>query len=96
MYIDERWLTTIPSPTSPYYGALASMAALVALVALLPLCWVLRKRGFTIWPAPSSGQATADAAVRLPTLRDSWWLLLATLGVMVGGLVLAVGLIGGG
>jgi CubicO group peptidase (beta-lactamase class C family) len=90
LYVDNRWLSTIPHPTSPYYGALASLAALGALILLVALHWTLYRRGFTIWEGTSHGHGEAAATLQLPTMRNSWWLLLVTVAVMVGGIALSV------
>jgi hypothetical protein len=82
LYVDNRWLSTIPYPTSPYFGAMMSVMALLGAVVLFPLHLVLQRRGFTAWPAPPGGSGTT-AEVRLPTLRDSWRLLLTTLVIML-------------
>jgi hypothetical protein len=84
LYVDNRWLSTIPYPTSPFFGAMISLGALMALAALLPLHWLLHSRGFTIWSRPLA--SSAHPAVRLPTLRNSWWVLLATLVAMLAGI----------
>lgn len=89
IYVDNRWFSTIPHPTSPHYGALAAPAALIGLVVLIVLHWLLHKRGFTIWAPTSPGHEGEDATVRLPTLRDSWWTPLATVVIMVFGTALS-------
>ena len=89
IYVDNRWFSTIPHPTSPYYWAMASLAALSGLVVLMVLHWLLHMRGFTIWAPLSARQSGENAGVRLPMLRDSWWLLLATVAVMVLGIALS-------
>jgi CubicO group peptidase (beta-lactamase class C family) len=96
IYVDNRWLSTVPPPTSPYYGALASLAALGGLLALLALHWLMHRRGFTIWTVSSHGRHDSEALLRMPTLRDSWWMLLATLVLMAAGIVLAASAFGGG
>lgn len=96
IYVDNRWLSTIPYPTSPYYGAMASLAALVALLVLVVLHRILLNRGFTIWATASSGHQGADATVSLPTLRNSWLLLLGTLVVAFAAIALAAGAFDGG
>lgn len=94
LYVDNRWFSTVPTPTSPYYGALASVAALVGLIVLLVLHWFLRRRNFTIWAA--ADKQSGSVALRLPTLRTAWWILLTTLSLMVAAIVLAESMLGGG
>ena len=85
LYVDNRWLSTIPHPTSPFFGAMISLGALLVLLILLPLHWLLRSRGFTIW-STSGSPAGGEATIQLPTLRTSWWVLLATLTTMAAGI----------
>jgi hypothetical protein len=92
LYVDNRWLSTIPHPTSPYYGALASLAALGALILLVVLHWILDRRGFVVWAGNSREQRASAATIQLPTMRNSWWLLLVTLAVMIGGIALSASL----
>ena len=96
LYIDNRWLSIVPAPTSPYYGALASLAALVGLIVLLVLHWFLRRRSFTVWAARPDDQQPGSAALRLPTLRTAWRILLTTLALMVAAIVVAGSMFGGG
>ncbi|MDH5373860.1 MAG: serine hydrolase, partial [Acidimicrobiia bacterium] len=87
-YVENRWLSNLPFPTSPFFGAMMSVLTLAGLAVLMPLHRILQRRGFAVWPADTGG---ADAVVvALPTLRDSWWMLLGAFGFMVGLLVLAV------
>jgi hypothetical protein len=72
------------------------LVGLGGLVVLLALHWFLHRRGFAIWTFPPQGQHGGDAALRLPTLRNSWWVLLATLILMVAGIALAAATFGGG
>ncbi|MDH3398164.1 MAG: serine hydrolase, partial [Acidimicrobiia bacterium] len=89
LYVDNRFLSTIPDATSPYFWAMMSFMTLVGLVALLPLNSLLARRGFSIWPAAATVQSTESAVLRLPTLRDSWWMLLVALGIMIAVIGLA-------
>ncbi len=75
---------------------ITARAALGGLIVLLGLHWFLHRRGFTIWAAASPDRQAADTALRLPTLRNAWWILLAALVVMVAGISLAVSAFGGG
>ena len=88
LYVDNRWLSTIPHPTSPYFGGMISVMALVGLLVLLPLHLLMDRRGFTVWPSPAGGGS--DAGLSLPTMRNSWWLLLATLATMIAAIAIAV------
>ncbi len=48
-FVDDRWLSTLPAPTSPYFGAMISVAALLALILLVPLNLLLRRRSYPVW-----------------------------------------------
>lgn len=87
LYVDNRWLSIIPHPTSPYFGAMISITAVMGTVVLVPLHLLLERRGFTVWP--TSGAAGGDGGLSLPRMRDSWWLLLATVATMVAALAFA-------
>jgi hypothetical protein len=87
LYVDNRWLSMIPHPTSPYFGAMISVIALVGLLVLLPLHLLMDRRGFTVWPSPAGG--SGNAGLSLPTMRNSWWLLLATLATMIATIAIA-------
>jgi hypothetical protein len=90
LYVDNRFLSTIPHPTSPYFWAMMSFMTVGGLFALIPLNSVLNRRGFDIWPVAATIQDGAESVgLRLPTLRDSWWMLLVTLVIMVAVIGLA-------
>jgi len=57
-FADNRWLSTIPAPSSPYFGAMMSVVAFVALVILIPTNLLLRKRGFVVWAATGEESST--------------------------------------
>ncbi len=78
LIFDNRFLSTIPHPSSPYSLAMIGLAATAGVVLLWPLHWWIARRGFDVWPADE------QAAVRLPALRDSWWMPLAALAAMIG------------
>lgn len=85
-WLGRRWLSTVPPPTSPYFGAILSIVGLTSVVALGLLNLALRRRRFTVWPDP--GMASEE--VRLPTLRDSWWIVLGVGTLAAGALAAAV------
>jgi len=89
LYVDNRLLSTIPTPTSPYFWAMMSFMTLMGLLALLPLNSVMYRRGFSIWPAVGTVQGAQSAVLRWPTVRDSWWMLLIALGFMIAAIGLA-------
>lgn len=77
LWFDNRILSLIPFPTSPYFWGMMAAIATVGMLVLWPVQrWILR-RGFFVWP-------TGDAAtsLRLPSWRDSWWMALTTLVLM--------------
>lgn len=84
MLVQDQFLSIIPSPTNPYFGTMISLFALVGLLALYPLHYGLSRRGYTVWPGGEMERG--DGSLTLPAFRDSWWILLITLGVMVGAL----------
>ena len=88
-FFDNRWLSTIPAPTSPYFGAMMSIMALVGLILLVPTNLLLRRRGFVIWV--DQAHTRQDAPIALPTLRQSWRLVLGSVIVAITGIVIAVG-----
>jgi CubicO group peptidase (beta-lactamase class C family) len=95
LYVDNGWLSTIPSPTSPYFWGMMSAMTLVGWVVLMPLNSVMRGRGFSIWPAVAAAQdGNHLETLRLPTLRNSWWMLLSTIAIMVAAVGLAVNTFG--
>ncbi|MFW2339582.1 MAG: DUF4396 domain-containing protein, partial [Acidimicrobiia bacterium] len=77
VYFDSRWFSTLPAPTSPFFWAMLSLAALVGIAVQWPLHHLIQRRGFTVWPGVNDG-----VSVRLPTLRDSWWMLLGAVGFL--------------
>jgi len=85
LYVDSRLLGMIPFPTSPFFWALLSAGAVDRFAGLMVLHRVLQLRGFTVWPGEVGG-----AAVALPTVRDSWWMLAAVAVVAFGAIALTV------
>lgn len=84
LYFDNRLLSMIPYPTSPYFGAMMSILALGGLVVLLPLEYVMARRGWIVGSAtPVESSRMSPTAVTTPTIRNAWWLLLTTVGIMV-------------
>jgi hypothetical protein len=78
LFVDNRLLSVIPYPTSPYFWLMMGITAVAGALALWPLEYWLIRRGFTVWPTVDGG-----AAIRVPTLRDSWWMLLASVLLMI-------------
>jgi hypothetical protein len=87
MFAQERVFSTLPLPTNPYFGVTLSVMAIAGLTALLPVQLVMGRRWHTVWPG--MGTDSTDVWV-LPALRDSWWLLLITLGIMIASLAWAI------
>ena len=75
---DSRILTIVPHPTSPYFWSLLGPAAILGCLLLWMIQYGLTHRGFDVWPATAT-----ESAVRLPMLREAWWIPLTTLAVMV-------------
>jgi CubicO group peptidase (beta-lactamase class C family) len=89
LFVDNRWLATIPSLSSPFFGAMMSFVALFGLIVLVPLHLGLHRLGFNIWPDPTA-VARDGAALHLPTIRNAWWVLLVAFAVMVVAIGLGV------
>lgn len=87
IYVDNRLASVVPYPTSPYFWAMLAVGSTVGLVAMLPVHYVMLLRGFTIWPEPGDG----ITSVRLPTLRNSWLMLVATVAITAATVVVFVG-----
>jgi hypothetical protein len=93
-FLDDRWLSTIPSPSSPFFGAMMSVLALAGLVVLFVLHTVMHRLGFTVGSASVMVAGEPGENLRLPRVRDSWWLLLIALVIMAGSLALTVSTLG--
>lgn len=93
-FLDDRWLSTIPSPSSPFFGAMMSVLALAGLAVLLVLHTVMRRLGFTVGSGSVLEAGEPGETLRLPRLRDSWWLLLIALLVLAGSLAFTVSTLG--
>ena len=93
-FLDDRWLSTIPSPSSPFFGAMMSVLALAGLAVLFVLHTVMRRMGFTVGPGSVMVAGESGETLRLPRLRDSWWLLLIALVILVGSLAFTVSTLG--
>ncbi len=65
---DARVLSTVPSPSSPFFGAMLSVIAVVAVVVLSGFGSLTDRLGYRFWPR---GSSPSEVALRLPTLRDS-------------------------
>jgi hypothetical protein len=93
--VNEKWLMRLPYPTNPYFWPMITVIVITGLAVLFPVHYWMGRRGFSIWPSAAVGEATADAsAVAVPTLRDSWLVLLVTLAVMIGMLGLTISQLG--
>lgn len=90
-YFDARVLSTLPHPSDPFFWGMMSVLVLTGIALLMPLHYLLLRRGFTIWPGVSRDR---PGEVQVPTLRDSWWLLLASLALAIVMLVVAVSAFG--
>lgn len=91
MAADERLLSTIPPPSSPFFWILLSTVGMAALVVLVPFHAWLARRGFDVWPVEPAATAVV---LRLPSIADAWWVLLGTFLLFVGSLVATVSLFG--
>ena len=90
---DEFLFSTVPSPSSPFFGVLISGMAIVALIVLTGFHRMLERFGYRLWPPVSVG-AEASAGLRLPTLRDSRLLTLGALALFVVALAASIALFG--
>lgn len=78
LWVDNRALSHIPFPTSPYFWGMMAVLATVGLLVLWPLQYWMLRRGFSVWPPSETG-----ATIRLPSWRDSWWMTLTTFALMI-------------
>lgn len=92
-YIDDRWLSTIPSPSNPYFGAMMSLLAAGGLVVLVPLYLLMRRMGFTVWPT-AAVDGVPDGGLSVPRWRNARWLVLASGLALVGALVATIAVFG--
>lgn len=89
---DARVLSTVPAPSSPFFGALLSAIALVAVIVLSGFDSVLDRLGYRFWPLPSGSQAAGG--LRLPTLHDSKLMAIGAVVVFIVVLAASVALFG--
>ena len=90
---DDRVLSTVPAPSSPFFGALLSVIAIVAVIVLSGFDSVVDRLGYRLWPRPSSTAGTA-VGLRLPTLHDSKPIAFGALGLFVVVLAVSIALFG--
>ncbi len=88
-WFDTHWLSTVPPPSSPFFGAMLAMIGLVAVGALALPAAGFRRRGFAVWPEPGDG-----ASLRLPTMRDSWWMVVGAVALLAAALAVTVAAFG--
>jgi hypothetical protein len=91
--VDEFLLSTVPPPSSPFFGAIMSVAALVTLAVLMGLNRMLEWRGFSTWPAAATVTGITGT-LELPKFRTAWWILLAGLALVATALVVTITLVG--
>jgi len=88
LYADSWLLSLVPFPTSPFFWALLSTAAVIGFVGLTILHRLLQHRGFSVWPSKAG-----SASVALPTLRNSWWMMVAVVVIAFGAIALTVAIV---
>ncbi len=76
IFFDNRVLSTLPHPTSPFFWGMLSVAALAGLGLLTLHYLLLMRRGKLTVPSLPAPKEKAFAELRLPRWRDSWWVLL--------------------
>jgi CubicO group peptidase (beta-lactamase class C family) len=86
-------LSTIPAPSSPFFGALLSVIAFVAVLVLTGFDSVIGRLGYRLWPGAPSPSGSA-AGLRLPTLGDSRLITLAAVALFVVVLAVSIALFG--
>jgi len=92
MLMDSRVLSIVPHPTSPYFWPMMGLITSVGLVALFPLHYWMGRRGYVIWPVGDIAEGPVE--ISLPTLRNSWGMVVITLGIVVGALGMTVSQLG--
>ena len=83
MYFDDRLFSVVPYPSSPYFWGMMAVVTLAGTAVLAGLHSLLQRREFDVWPGPGG------TAVRIPTLRDSWWMVAGSLLIALLALTLA-------
>jgi len=71
-----------------------SVLALAGLAVLFVLHTVIRRLGFMVGSGSVMVAGGPGETLRLPRLRDSWWLLLIALLVLAGSLAYTVNTLG--
>lgn len=89
---EEALLSIIPTLNNPHFGVMISIIAIAGLLALFPLEYLLSRRGFTVWPVPQANRGSGQ--ITLPSIRDSWWILLITLAILLGVLAWTISQLG--
>jgi hypothetical protein len=84
-YVQERWFSILPGPSSPYFWTMMSMVTAAGFAVLLVLHALVSRRGLTVWPLVAE-----EPSVLVPTLRDSWWMLVASFAFMAALIAVAV------
>ena len=87
MLIFERWLSFTPSWSNPIFWFMNALIGAGSLVVLILLNHLQDRRGFTIWPE-------ASGVLVLPSMRNSWWLLLLAVGLAIAALALTIVMLG--
>jgi CubicO group peptidase (beta-lactamase class C family) len=86
MMVQQRVLSTIPHPTSPFFWGMMAPMAMAGWLVLFPLHSWMARREIGVRPASTvTSESVPDSA-----MLGSWRPLLATSGVMVATLILAV------
>jgi hypothetical protein len=82
--LERLWYPYAWKLDSPFFWALHILAAFAGAFAVYPLNLWMAHRGFLIWPS----QGTTEKRAPLPSLRNAWGALLASLGVLVAAIAL--------
>lgn len=90
---DDHVLSTVPAPSSPFFGAMLAVIAIVAVLVLSAFDSVAGRFGYRLWPGPSSSQG-AGSVLRLPTLHDSKPIAVAAAMLFVVVLAVSIALFG--
>jgi hypothetical protein len=88
---DAYVLSTIPAPSSPFFGALLSAIALVAVVVLSGFDSLIDRLGYRLWPR---GASVSGAGLRLPTFHDAKLIAIGAVVLFVVVLALSIALFG--
>lgn len=91
-FADAYVLSTVPAPSSPFFGALLSVIALVAVLVLSGFDAIFDRLGYRLWPR--HGASVTGAGLRLPTLGDSKLMAVGAVVLFVGVLAASIALVG--